>query len=241
MLFTREFISSIKIQPASRLMKACAMAFDRLDSKTGWDEESYDILSETYAVVSSVIEAGLLTIEDLEPPVLKARLSDNCVSLNQYLLHVRKECQVLVQLERIELLKARTKHSLWTEAPPVETYYQFEPQEIGRLRELLTQMKQVLARCSDLDPRVLSRMERRLTALEGDLRASMPDWDRFWGTLGEARAILGRCGEEARHIVLGFTEMSQIVGAAQSRGSGLAPTLRSSMPLGKPDDVLAVV
>ena len=60
MLYSKEFIASIKGAPASGVVKACAMAFEKLGAKGTWDEESYNVLSEAYALVASVIEAGLI-------------------------------------------------------------------------------------------------------------------------------------------------------------------------------------
>lgn len=222
MLYTKEFIAGIKAQPASALARACVMAFERLEATTNWDEEAYRVLGEAYALVSSVIEAGLVNMDGISTPTLRGRVHEDCMAINQYLLAVRKECQVLVQLERIELLKTRSRHGLGITPPPAqEPGYRFEAGEISRLRELLAQIKHLLGQCTQLDPRMQARVSRRLVDIEADLRESMTEWDRFWGLLGEARVFLGQCGDSARHFARTFTEMSQIVGAAQGRAAGL--------------------
>lgn len=230
MLYSKEFIASIKGAPASGVVKACAMAFEKLGAKGTWDEESYNVLSEAYALVASVIEAGLIDIKEVSAPALRGRLHDDCVGINQYLLNVRKECHMLVQLERIELLKARTRQTLGVEAGSVpDACYQFEGQEINRLRSLIGEMAQSLGRCTELDKRLHARLLRRLQAIERDLKDAMTEWDRFWGLIGETRLLLSQCGESARQFVRGVSEMTQIVGVAQVRAAGLPAHHRLAM------------
>lgn len=218
MLFTPHFIAQMRLHPAAGVLKACGMADARLDARPGWDAESFDILSEAYAVVSALIESGLLQVQPPEPPVIGQRLRDNCVALQQFLLQVRRECVSLAQAERIERIRQRARQSLDQAAtattPPA---YLFTPADIDSIRAALGRLAPLIAQREPLDARLRLRTERRLQQLQETLNESMPSFDLFWGLVGELKMVVQYLPQDARAVVQCLTEISALASEAHAR------------------------
>ncbi|MFM2210299.1 MAG: hypothetical protein RIQ96_1942 [Pseudomonadota bacterium] len=224
MLFTPDFIAQMRLHPAAGVLKACALADARLDTRPGWDAESFDILSEAYAVVSALIEAGLLQVQPPEAPVIGQRLRDNCVALQQYLLQVRRDCVSLAQSERIERIRERARQSLDQAAtastPPA---YLFTTADIDSIRAALGRLAPLIAQREPIDARVRLRTERRLQQLQETLNDSMSDFDLFWGLVGELKMVVQYLPQDARAVVQCLTEISALASEAHARALD-APT-----------------
>lgn len=234
MLFTPDFIAQMRRNPAAGVLKACAMADARLDTRPGWDAESFDILCETYAVVSALMEAGLLQVQPCpEPPVIGQRLRENCVALQQYLLAIRRECVALAQAERIERIRERARQSLDQAATAVTPpAYLFTPADIDAIRAALSRLAPLIAQREPLDARLRLRTERRLQQLQETLNESMPSFDLFWGLVGELKMAIQYLPQDARAVVQCLTEVSALASEAHARAleAPLSLTPRLELP-----------
>lgn len=223
MLFTNEFIASLRSQPLIGCMQVCKVAFDRVSQQAvqGWQDRDYEVLSEAYAVVSTVLDSGLLKIR-IEAPSLRGRIKEDCTAINQYLNRLVKECTQIKSQERIEQIKANVRQSLGVVTQPEpDGHYQLDAQDLQRMEELISQLQSALNACSVLTEPHKARLRARIERMRRELRPQVPDLDRVWGLIGDARVLIEKIGAQARPMVSRLTELGELTWRIQSRTEGL--------------------
>ncbi|MDD4295136.1 MAG: hypothetical protein PHP69_06455, partial [Candidatus Omnitrophica bacterium] len=62
---------------------------------------------------------------------------------------------------------------------------------------------------------------KRLEKLQQELHKRVSDLDRFWGIVGDAGVMLGKFGEDAKHLVDRIKELVDIIWRVQSRSEAI--------------------
>ena len=60
MLFTEDYIESVKIDPVSGTMDVCNRARAAVSGHEGWIAEHYDIMIEAYSLLAAMYDSKLL-------------------------------------------------------------------------------------------------------------------------------------------------------------------------------------
>jgi hypothetical protein len=222
MLFSDEFIVALKNSPLTGCLQICRTAGEHLTQHAqGWQEKDHEVLTEAYAVVSVVFDAGLLDIQ-IEPPMLRGKVKEDCTVIHHYLGRLARECAQLKSLQRVETIKATVRNTLGIQdrASP-EKVYEPGPRELQRMDELLVQMHAALGACSSLSQPHRQRLQGRVERLRDELSPAMSDFDRFWGLLGDARILIIKVGAQAKPILSRLAELSELAWNVQSRCEGV--------------------
>jgi hypothetical protein len=218
-LFTHDFLAELKHEPVTGCLKVCSTVFGRLSADdAAWTETDHRFLCEAYAVVSALVDGGLLPLR-LDSPAVRGRTADDCSALRQYLDQAARLCRELQSRQRLDQLKLNVRWSMG-----LGVQYALGATELKRLKELAHQMDHTLATGDALPDGLAHRLRGRLARLLANLRPAMPEGDRFWGLIGDARVIRASGNTEARQLAGWLTEMSDIVWHVQARAEGL-PTV----------------
>ena len=217
MLFTDEFIESLRDDPVKGTITLCDTTFAELDvdGDTGWLEEDFLILVEAYALVVEVTESGLLPIKHKYPIVTEGD-RDDCQNLYQYLREIRQLCVAEETKLHVATLRNRFRVSLDS-----GFVYEFSQGDLERVQSLVNQIREMIASATHLDKEHQQRLLRRLEKLQSELHKKVSDLDRFWGLIGDAGVVLGKLGNDAKPIVDRIREIADIVWQTQARAEEL--------------------
>ena len=183
-LFSHDFLADLKHGPVAGCLTVCSTVFGRLSKDdTPWTEADHLALCEAYAVVSALVDAGLLPL-NLDTPAVRGRTADDCSALRHYLEQAVRLCRALQTRQRLDQLKLNVRWSMGLGAQ-----YAFAATELKRIRELVHQLDGALAHTEALPEGLTQRLRQRIARLLADLRPALPDLDRFWGLMGDGRVI----------------------------------------------------
>lgn len=215
-LFSHDFLADLKHEPVAGCLKVCSTVFGRLSKDdAAWTDSDHRLLCEAYAVVSALVEGGLLPVK-LDAPAVRGRTADDCSALRQYLEQAVRLCREVQTRQRLDQLKLSVRWSMG-----LGVQYAFGATELKRLKELAHQMDAALVQGEALPDGLTQRLRARIARLLADLRPALPDMDRFWGLMGDARVIRASGNTQARQLAGWLGEMSDIVWHAQARAEGL--------------------
>ncbi len=216
MLFSNEYLARLKDNPIEGCQQVCATTLGRLSTDTDhWPPADHRMLCEAFAIVSILVESGLLPIK-LPTPEVRGRMTDDCTALNQYLTQARRLSGELQTRQHLRDLKTEMRATM-----ALSDGYRFNATELKRLRDLAFQLHSALSTSQAAVEPLRKQLRDQLQALVASLRPAMPHLHIFWQLLGEAR-LLGALKDERAPQLLGWLgEMSDIVWHAQARMQGL--------------------
>jgi hypothetical protein len=186
MLFTDEFIESLKDDPVRGTIRLCDQTFEHLDleGQEGWSDSEFSILIEAYALLVEVIESGLLPVR-LKYPVVSTGGSEECGRLCQYLREVREVCVGEEAKLRVSALRNRFKTSLSS-----GFFYEFSQGDLARVQGLVNQLRELIAATGQFEKEHQQRLLRRLEKLQSELHKKVSD----------LRSEERRVGKECRRL-----------------------------------------
>lgn len=217
MLFTDDFIESLRIDPVRGTILLCDKALDSLDlhNHQGWEESDYTVLIEAYALLVEVIEADLLPVSAKYPELDKGG-PEECPSLYKFVCEVRDLCSAEESKLHLSSLRNRFKTSLGS-----SFVYEFSQGDLERVQILVNQLRDLISNAKGFEKEHQQRLLHRLEKLQSELHKKVSDLDRFWGLIGDAGVVLGKIGEDAKPIVDRIREIADIVWHTQSRAEEL--------------------
>lgn len=216
MLYSHEFLARLKDDPVEGCLQVCATTLGQLSTDTGhWTAPDHRMLCEAYAIVSILVESGLLPIK-LPTPDVRGRTADDCSVLNHYLTQAQRLSREIQTRQHLTDLKAGMRAAM-----ALREGYRFSATDLKRLRDLAFQLHGALsAPQAAVDP-LRKQLRDQLEALVASLRPAMPDLNAFWQLLGEARVLQGLEHDSTPQLLGWLGEMSDIVWNAQARMQGL--------------------
>ncbi|MBM2813682.1 MAG: hypothetical protein HW421_444 [Ignavibacteria bacterium] len=101
--------------------------------------------------------------------------------------------------------------------------YNFEPSEYTRLNDLLNELSKKLidAVGNSSSENFITRLNKRITALQQQLQMKMPSLDEYWGLIGGIGAFIGAYSAQAKPYVDNMKEIINIIWVVQARAEGL--------------------
>jgi len=218
MLFTEDFIETLKEDPVPQTIELCNMAIAKLEIEfsEGWKPDEYLILLEAYSLLIEVIESGLLPVKMNYPTITGTGSSDECQQLYQWISGVRTRCVAEDSKLRVASLRNRFRASLGA-----GFVYEFSQGDLERVQDLINQLRDLIAVTNHFENDHQQRLLKRLERLQAELHKKVSDLDKFWGLIGDAGVVLGKLGNDAKPIVERIREIADIVWQTQSRAEEL--------------------
>ncbi|WP_426339945.1 hypothetical protein ACN9MZ_27345 [Pseudoduganella sp. S-14] len=217
MFFTEEFLDSIRSDPLASVIQICndTLAAVAQLNRHEWDDEQLDILLEALALINAIEEQELLAI-GLSKPNTNEIQDRVCSNIFQYLEQVRDAKE---QDRAAVTLSAKQKR--FATALGNGFAYEFSKPDISRVQQLISELRESIAKSELFDENHRSRLLSRLEKLQAELHKRVSDLDRFWGLIGDAGVVLGKFGEDAKPFVDRIKEVAQIVWNTQARSENL--------------------
>ena len=216
MLFPHEFLARLKDDPIEGCQQVCATTLGQLSTDTDhWTPADHRTLCEAFAIVSILVESGLLPIK-LPTPEVRGRMADDCTALNQYLTQARRLSGELQTRQQLSDVKTEMRTAM-----VLNDGYRFNATELKRLRDLAFQLHSALSTPPATVEPLRKQLRDQLQALVASLRPVMPHLNIFWQLLGEARVLQGLDDGSTPQLLGWLGEMSDIVWHAQARMQGL--------------------
>ncbi|MBS7807459.1 hypothetical protein [Variovorax sp. PCZ-1] len=217
MLYSDEFISSLRNDPIAGTKEVCDMAFKQFDATEGWTKEVYEAYVEAYLLIVELVNSGLLpvTLTKVDIEAL-GPINEKCGAIHQSLWKVVAQCDQMTEKTRISQLRSRFKSGLG-----VAFAYEFSQGDLGRVQVLLNELRDQIGNAKNLDPDHRQRLMKRLESLQSEMHKRVSDLDRFWGLIGDAGVVLAKLGNDAKPIVDRIREIADIVWQTQGRAEEL--------------------
>jgi len=224
MLFTDEFVASLKDDPIRGTLEICQVAYEGLDSPGEWGKSDHERLIEVCALLTELIESKLLVVDKSPQFDLIGNIETDCRNIIEFVRYVDEKCKL--QASQLELQSKRSKFKATLGA---SFCYEFSQGDMDRVQLLVNQIRDLIASSENLETDHQRRLLMRLEKLQSELHKRMPDLDRFWGLIGDAGVVLGKLGTDAKPVVDRVKEIADIVWQTQSRAeelpSGTSPPL----------------
>lgn len=216
MIYSDEFIYSLKENPIEGTIKLCAIAKENLipDSRA-WHKEDYGVLIQAYALVTELIDANLLPA-DVQTVSLTGNMDIDCANLSEFFDFLHSECITKQSELKFQTLRSHFRASLAT-----GFCYEFSQGDLKRIQALVNEVRELIAGATDLEKDHKRRLLSRLEKLQSEIHKKVSDLDRFWGLIGDAGVVFGKLGRDAKPIVDRVKEIADIVWQTQSRAEEL--------------------
>lgn len=224
MLFTDEFIDSLKDDPIKGALEICRIAYKGLPSLINCNESIHERLIEVCALLTELIESKLLVLDKSPQFRLIGDIKTDCSNILEFVAYVDQECKL--QVSQLELQSKRSKFKATLGA---SFCYEFSQGDMDRVQLLVNEIRDLISSSENLEADHQRRLLMRLEKLQSELHKRMADLDRFWGLIGDAGVVLGKLGTDAKPVVDRVKEIADIVWQTQSRAeelpSGTSPPL----------------
>lgn len=215
MLFSDDFVASVKSDPVNGVVSICKMALTSVGKGTAWVESDFAALSEAFALLSSMMNTGLITYET-ELPELQGSVSEDCSSINTFIRDLQKTYSEHSRKLQIDSLIARFTNSLAD-----GFIYEFSQGDIEAVQARLNELRAAITGLKGLEKDHRERLLRRLEKLQSELHKRVSDLDKFWGLIGDAGVVFGKLGKDAKPVVDRIKEIADIVWRTQARAEEL--------------------
>ncbi len=214
MFFTEEFVKKISDDPVIGIIDTIRSATDALSSETGYSDEDYDLLLECLSLVLTISEQYEVTLPS-QAPKLQGRGEDS-QQIVRFLTQVRDALKT--RKENRRLADLRRKHAMLLGG----FVYEFSQGDLERIQILIIELKDQIINNKFIEEEHKRRLLRRLEALQSNLHKKMSELDRFWGLVGDAGVVVGKCGADVKPIVDRIREITGIVWRTQARAEELS-------------------
>lgn len=217
MIFSEEFLSSLKDDPINGVIQINRMANEHMTNNPDeWTERDHEVLVEVYALVVELMDAGLLPALELPEVQLAGRMDKDCIQISAFLAALERHCVSESSKLKFQSIRAHYRTSLGS-----GFFYEFSQGDLEKIQLLVNKVRDLIAATKNLEKDHQRRLLKRLEALQSELHKRVSDLDRFWGLIGDAGVVLGKLGTDAKPIVDRIKEIAEIVWQTQSRAEEL--------------------
>lgn len=217
MLYTDEFLETLRSDPLAGTLKICDLASASIKSNQNWTVGEYENLSEAFALLSEMADAGILPVDYSFPFISPLEiLSEKCRAIKEVIDEIRDLSKSEADKTRLKRLSVRFKTSLGA-----TFVYEFSQGDLVKMQALINSLRETISNTENLAPEHLRRLLNRLESLQSELHKKISDLDKFWGLIGDAGVVLGKLGHDAKPIVDRIREIADIVWQTQSRAEEL--------------------
>lgn len=226
MLFDEAFITELKEDPIGGVVAICNRVYKEMDdNRNEWYNSDYEVLTEAFALIDSIIESGLISY-DPQRPEITGEMPEDCRSIILYIRALETHFSSQATKLKFDRMKSTFKISLGSVFS-----YEFSQGDLSRIQSLINELREKIASSNHFEHEHQQRLLRRLEKIQTELHKRVSDLDRFWGLIGDAGVVLGKFGNDAKPLVDRIKEIAEIVWQTQSRAEEL--------PSGTPIPLLA--
>mgnify|MGYP001551243335 CR=1 FL=1 len=211
MLFDPDLLKFIANNPIEGLVKVCNFAKQSLSTGNNFTDEDFEILLESYALISEVIDSNGLA-DSINLPNLSSSDISNPRHLLDYIDIVFSRFENESIKLKLEALKSSYKSAIGS-----GFFYEFSQGDIDRIQILVSELREQISSSNKIETDHKSRLLKRLEKLQSEIHKKVSDLDRFWGLIGDAGVVLGKFGTDAKPFVDRIKEIADIVWRTQSR------------------------
>jgi hypothetical protein len=216
LFFKEEFIDSLRSDPIAGTIKMVDLVQKTTSHTPEWDDSQREILVEAYALVTEMLETGILPLTlNHTPPNLLGNL-DDCLTISEFLRGIQRYCQAEASKLQLSSLRSRFRVRLGS-----GFIYEFSQGDLDRVQHLINELREQISKTSALKQEHQQRLLRRLEKLQAEMHKKVSDLDRFWGLVGDAGVIFGKLGNDGKPLVDRIKEIANIVWQTQSRAEEL--------------------
>jgi uncharacterized protein YoxC len=217
MLFSNELLSSLRDDPVQGVIEVCRIVTESLEEDPeGWSDADYKTLLEGYALLTEIIDAGLLLPNMILNVSVTGDRNSDCSGLYSLINALAAECISQTAKMKFASLKTHFKISLGS-----AFHYEFSQGDLTKVQELINEIRTLISAATALEKEHQQRLLRRVEKLQSEMHKKVSDLDRFWGLVGDAGVVLGKLGEDAKPIVDRVKEVAEIVWRTQARAEEL--------------------
>lgn len=216
-------IENIHNDPLKAALEACDFTLDLVENTPSWGAEEHESLLEGYALISAMEEAGLIRLDSVAGDVEGER-SESCTAISTYLNEVARELEQQLSSHKLEAL--RKKFSTIVSS---SFAYEFTEGDIARVQTLINELRDLLARDSELEEGHKRRLLKRLEELQKELHKKVSDLSHFYGLMGDFGVAVGKLGTDAKPIADRIREVIGIAWKAQARAEQLPSSAENPM------------
>ena len=192
MLYSDEFLESLKLDPIAGVKSACQMAQAVMTDGREWSTEEFEALEEIDVLFLELSDAGMMPVEYLpEPLTPQAPRAHKALAIRKAVDSVLQQCERLELRAQREKLASRIRIGIGKKFA-----YEFSQGDIERIQTLLNDLRSLVSAADKFKPDHQQRLLARLEALQRELHKKVSDLDRFWGliTAGKFPAACGDLG-----------------------------------------------
>lgn len=215
MIYSDEFVESIKNDPVKSIIDICDRALEVADERSDWTKESHEVMQEAFALLFELNESKLLSLDE-SFPVLQGNDLVDSTNIYPFLKKLLDKYTAEASKLRLQSLRSHFRASLGNSFA-----YEFSQGDLDRVQELINSLREQITSTHKLELEHQQRLLRRLEKLQTELHKKVSDLDRFWGLIGDAGVVLGKLGKDAKPIVDRIREIADIVWQTQSRAEEL--------------------
>lgn len=219
MRFDDEFITMLRDEPLRGLDLLCDQVLSDVaagDPEEPWNDANYKLMIETYALLWSLQESGLLPVK-IPNIEIAGDVEGECRLIFQNVRRIQGEVRGLTAQRELEKLTRQ-----YTAALGVRFAYEFTAGDYVRLQKLLNEMRELITAAEGFEEDHRRRLLARLEKLQSELHKRISDLDHFWGLVGDAGVALGKFGKDAKPLVDRVREVVGIIWRTQSRAEELS-------------------
>ena len=184
MVYTEDFFRSLPsdLLEADRLMLA---AFDPLANRSLTDETHLDLL-ESFSAYQAFRRSRDLTVSNFVPSYEQ---TSNWNTMRSFIAHYKSENARQIRQRQVQQVFERGQE--WFQGQSGAPFlHEFAEEDIGRIRQLLAEIRDLITGTDELDQNHKQRLFRRLDQLENELAKKVSDLDRFWGLFGDVNVAI---------------------------------------------------
>lgn len=224
MAISDAIIAEARVNPINSALAAIGVVTDLVEMGGDWDEESLDVLIETFAFITALLELVGPKSVPTPPKIAGKDISSDCRALYEYLKSVR----TIFTAEATQL-KLSDQTNRFKLALGSVFSYEFSQGDLDRVQTLLNELRDLIAKVEGLNEEHRQRVLASLEKLQRELHKKVSDFDRFYGVAAQLSSLMHKVGTDSKPIIDRMREVLGIAWETQARGdelpSGTEPPL----------------
>jgi uncharacterized protein YoxC len=209
--------------PLNGILALIQFTKEQMGSHDGFDEGEYGVMLEAFALISSLRDANMIHIEVYEPD-LDGNIQGSASKIWQYFSLVEEFLKSQASAHRLEDLKRKFAATLTNSFG-----YQFTEGDIGRIQEIVNELRSLLTKDSGLEEGHKRRLLKRLEELQKELHKKVADLDHFYGLMGDFGVAVGKLGQDAKPFTDRIRELIGFAWKAQARAEQLSSSAENPL------------
>lgn len=228
MFFDEDFITAVNDNPVASIIKASEMilqTISALDNGKSWTDKEHDILWEGATFIQLILNTyGLEFHKDC--PEATESIDHNCPSVKDWITGVKAYFNTKSN-ENVIKQRINTITNQYQSVLKKAFAYEFTKGDFNRIRSLINELHESIAENRKIEKKYKHRLLGKLEGIQSKLHKTCSNLDELWGLIGDAGVVLGKLGPEAKPIIDGVREITEIIWKTQARTEELPSSAKN--------------